>query len=531
MSVDFETFLKDIMNPIDDDGYAWGLDHGTYCSMFARKRKDMNPEIIRYKGACLGGVPSEFWRTFDGKEYVCDEVLDEDGWIKDPEGQCPSIKMKLKKGTISLHGHNYKTEEILLKQAKRIIDVTAQCLMEEEGIEFKPKKIVMGSPVRFDTATRGTVRKVWSEALGISPDKVNIVAEPILAAVAVDSIEKRIIKKPFLVYDMGKGTFDAVLLRPNTSPSAFHSEPYIAENPEGCEIAGDFIDNVTEELIIEKLHKNPGMIKLSVIENKDHPDRRRLHITAKETKEKLSKSDSATVIVAGAECGYQMIEITRAEFEEKIKPYIEKTIDIVYKVLSESNLGEKPDIDVLLIGGSTYIPLIEKMLKERFYWLSDENFSTKLRERAVALGASIYAESLATNPIVAPKISYGYAVETHSTDLNKDVLKVQIESGADLPQTISGMFYTRFEGQENVYFKVYEVESGKAGERLSLNKGTPTQYCIYHYFGKEVPKGTKVELTTTLTKDGILTMRVDDFDISGKPTEEVFTLANVIGEM
>lgn len=528
MSVNFEDFLKDLMNT-DDEKYFWGLDFGSYRSMFSYKMRDMKPETARYKDKCFGGVPSEYWLTKDGKEYVGDEVLDEDGWIKDPEGQCASVKMKLKKGSVSLHGKLMETEKIALKLAKRIIKVTSKYLLEEDEINFEPKKIVMGAPARFDAAIHGTLGMVWSKALNIPYEKIKIVAEPILAAIAVDFFEQRTSKKSKLVFDMGHGTFDTVVLKPNLSPTPFHPEPYIAGIPDGNEIAGEFLENLVEELILEKLRKNPGMIKFSVLENKDHADRRRLLITAREVKEKLSKTESTTVIIAGAECGFQTVEIKRSEFEDKIRPYVKKNIDLAYKVLNESGLGNKPDVDVLLIGGSTHIPLIEKLLKEKFNWLSEESFSTKLRERAVALGAAVYAESLVTNPIVAPKIAYGYAVETHSTDLKKDILKVQIESGADLPQTISGMYYTRFDDQDNVYFKVYEVESGKAGERLSLAKGNPTQYSITHYFGKKVPVGTKIELTTMLSKDGILTMKVDDFE--NKPTEKVFTLANAIGDV
>ena len=533
MSINFEDFLKDIMNSNDEKSF-WGLDFGSYRSMFSYKMKDMDPEIVRYKETCLGGVPSEYWLTKDGKEYVGDAVLDEDGWIKDPEGQCASIKMKLKNKTVSLHGKTVETGEILLKLALRIIEITKKALYEDGIVEFDPPRVIMGIPARFEAALRGTLGMAWSKALGISFDKIKIVIEPILAAMAYDYYEQKTSKtankprRPKSVFDMGHGTFDTVVLKPNLSPNAFHPEPYISGTPDGNNIAGEFFDKLMEELIIEKLRKNPGMIKLSVLENKAHADRRRLLITAREVKEKLSKTESTTVIVAGAECGFQTVEIKRSEFEDKIRPYVKQNIDLAYKVLMESGLGEKPDIDVLLIGGSTNIPLIEKMLKEKFNWLKDENFSSKLRERAVALGAAVYAESLATNPIVEPKIAYGYAVETHSNELNKDVLRVQIESGADLPQTISGMFYTRFEGQDNVCFRVYEVESGKAGERLSMNKGNPTRYSITHHFGKKVPIGTKVELTTTLSKDGILSMKVDDFE--NEPKEVIFTLANVIGE-
>ena len=517
-----------------NDYLSWGLDFGSYRSLIAYKHMDSNPETARYKDKeCIGGVPSEFWRTADGKEYIGNDVIELDGWIIDPAGQCDCIKMKLKNKSIVIYNHTYKPEEIALKLAKKIISVSKHYLKEGDNLELTPKSIAMGVPVRFESATRGTLREVWSEAFSIPSKDVHIVSEPILAALAINHFEKKNHTRPRLTYDMGHGTFDVCVLKPNPSPDYFNPEPFIAENPDGMEIAGRFLDEVMEELIIEKLKKNPLSIKISILENKNHADRRRLRITARDVKEKLSKTNSATAIIAGAECGCQMIEITRAEFEEKIKPHIAKTVDMAYDVFTKSGLKVGDKIDILLIGGSTYIPLIEKMLKQKFHWLSEENFCFSLRERAVSLGAAIYAESIANGntAVVAPKISYGYAVETYSSKLGKTVLDVRIPSNAHLPQTIQGAYETRFDNQESVIFNIYEVTRGQADEFLSLDQGTQTKHFIEHKFGKKVPKGTSVELTTTLSTDGILTMKVEDTGISSKPTEKTFTLANTVSEV
>ena len=525
--------LREKMGQLLGDGNIyWGLDFGSYRSIVSYKERDKKPETARYKDECLGGVPSEYWLAADGTEYVGDEVIREDGWIKDPEGQCASVKMKLKNEKVFLHGSPVNVYDIALKLAKRIISVSSNVLYDGDGIKFAPRSIVMGAPARFDGPTRRTLELIWMEALGIGEKKIKIVSEPILAAIAINQFEGKDNKKPKLAYDMGHGTFDIAMLRPNTNPTPMNPEPFIAENPDGLEIAGGFLDEIMVDLIMDNLRANPGLIKLSVLENKNHPDRRRLLITARELKEKLSKTDSAPAIIAGVECGYQMVEIKRAEYEERIRPHIKKMVDMAYECFVKSGFKPGDDIDILLVGGSTYIPLIEKMLKEKFSWLSEDSFSNSLRERAVALGAAIYAESVADGGIavVAPKIAYGYAVETYSTKLEKSVLDVQIPSNADLPQTIQGMYYTRFDDQERVVFNVYEVMHGEVNELLPLDNGTQTQYFVTHEFGKKVPKKTRIELKTTLSRDGILTMKVDDMGITAEPTVKVFSLANIVLE-
>ena len=149
------------------DNINWGLDFGSYRSMVSYKEKDKKPETARYKEECLGGVPSEYWLAADGTEYVGDEVIRNDGWIKDPEGQCPSVKMKLKNGKVFLHGNNVDVEKIVLKLAKRIISVSSNVLFDGDRITFAPKFIVMGAPARFDGPSRRTLVLIWMEALGI----------------------------------------------------------------------------------------------------------------------------------------------------------------------------------------------------------------------------------------------------------------------------------------------------------------------------------------------------------------------------
>ena len=160
MSINFEDFFKDIMNSNDEKNF-WRLDFGSYRSMFSYKM----PETVRYKETCFGGVLSEYWLTKDGKEYVGDAVLDEDGWIKDPEGQCASVKMKLKNKTVSLHGKPVETGDIRSNLALRIIESTKKALYEDGIVKFDSPRVIMSIPARFEAAMRGTLEMAWSKAV------------------------------------------------------------------------------------------------------------------------------------------------------------------------------------------------------------------------------------------------------------------------------------------------------------------------------------------------------------------------------
>lgn len=514
--------LKNDLADLLGDNYSFGMDIGTTCSYVAYKEGGATPKIPNYRGVCQGGIPSLAWRDKEGREWFCDQVAERQGLVEDPANVWTSGKMKMGDGQVVLNGHAYSPRYLLLKQVQRVRRVSEEAL-EQEMIEADPREWVVGVPARFTAAEKGELRYIVEEATG--GKRVRLVLEPILAAVANDYYTKKTGRtaRKVLVLDMGGGTFDVVLLVPNTTPTVDHPEPYRALEPDGLRMAGDALDVVMEELILEKVRENPGSVDLDILNNPNHYDRRRLRQTAKETKERLSSVDSCAVSITGISCGSTVVTVTRPEYEDRIRPMMIEAVDLSAAVLDRCKLGAHPDIDILLVGGSTYIPLLRKLLEEKFYWISKENIMQRFPEKAVALGAAIYAQ---TPELVRPKVAYGYGVDTYTYHGNEPVLRVIIPSATDLPKTVTATFETRDNNQFAVKFSVYEIPNTGKAIHMKQDQGRLTAYSITHRFDSQVPKGTKVKLTTTLTEDGILTMSVEDFQPQKRVTEKTITMNN-----
>ena len=101
-----------------------------------------------------------------------------------------------------------------------------------------------------------------------------------------------------------------------------------------------------------------------------------------------------------------------------------------------------------------------------------------------------------------------------------------IPSDAVLPKKDISNYKTLKEGQTAVTFHVYEIYNTDGRKVLSMDEGSQKEYSITHKFGRRVPMGTNVSLTTTLSEEGLLTMKVTDFlyDSPG-PTTVTFNLS------
>ena len=134
----------------------------------------------------------------------------------------------------------------------------------------------------------------------------------------------------------------------------------------------------------------------------------------------------------------------------------------------------------------------------------------RLPDQAVALGCALFAE----RPLADRKVRFAYAIKAYRGNSDEQFLYVCIPMNCTLPCSVSGRFSTRLQEQDNVALKIFEVDHGAPLERIPVKEGRFTQLIARHSFGKPVPKGTSVLVTTELSKDGLLTLTVDDGGIS-----------------
>ncbi|MHC4756518.1 MAG: Hsp70 family protein, partial [Planctomycetota bacterium] len=233
------------------------------------------------------------------------------------------------------------------------------------------KDAVISVPAHFDEVRRKATMDAGKMA-GLNV--IGIVNEPVAAALYYAT--SRAVSGTVLVYDLGGGTFDVTIMKVKG-----HQMDIICSQGDHALGGIDFDRKILE--ILEEQYKK--QFKKDLIESDE--DRAKYEDEAEDIKKTLSRRKIAKKVIYGS-AGNMRVEITREMFEEAVGPLISRT-DILLEVALEE-AGLKPsDIDkVLLVGGSTRIPLIHKRLEEKFGFPTD---STVNVDECVALGAALSA--------------------------------------------------------------------------------------------------------------------------------------------
>jgi len=501
--------------------YSYGLDFGTYRSMMAYKVADQPvPCTASYDTpSTCNGIPSLFWYSpKNNREYVCEEVTDNNGLFDDPQGVCTSIKTKLSDPDVFLNGKRFSTAYIAEKEIRRILSLSHQAMEKTLFDNIIYRKLVVGVPVRFGAARRQALVSIMERAT--DGKKIILLPEPIAAALMYSQYARKKLEK-VLVFDLGAGTFDTVLLVPNPQKTLENPYEYRALCPDGLTIAGDYFDAMMAELIIETLRAGHCTLNTDRLAEARTADHQKLMTTARNLKERLSFAESFSDFIEGTDHAgrpaIQKVTVYRKDFETKIRPALEKAVACAYNVLVRAGALSDSGIDILLVGGSTYIPLVRTMIEEKFPNISKSRILQKFPEQAVALGCALYAR----DEISDAPVAYAYAVRMLAGPENRPMLGVKIPSGAQLPYRITATYHTKWENQTTARFSFYEVENGQKGACLDISQGNPTSLVIKHSFGRPVPAATALLLTLELDRNGTLTVTIDDHGITPVETHRV----------
>jgi molecular chaperone DnaK (HSP70) len=227
-----------------------------------------------------------------------------------------------------------------------------------------------------DNDVKTTVMRQAAGECGAGFKRIEILKEAQAAAVYYDFIEERTGGRT-LVYDLGGGTFDAVIIE--------HSETEyrLVGHHTGLQVGGKFF---TEKILLDYLTQK-GIGRRQATD----ADRQK----CEDIKRQLSYSETLPLITG------ESYTLTRFQFEHLISDDLDKTLQSCDALLRETNL-QWADLDrVLLIGGSCRIPLVQQKIKERLIgmnatktrivWQHTENGRSIDPQSAVALGAAVYA--------------------------------------------------------------------------------------------------------------------------------------------
>lgn len=349
-------------------GYSLGVDLGT-TFVAAALLRGSRAEMVTLGGRSVV-IPSTVYLTGDG-QLICGEAAVRQS-VSNPERAARGFKRRLGDPTpLRIGAETRPVTELLAVQLREVLKVVT----ETEGAA--PQQVMLTHPANWGPFRRGLFEEV-PELAGLGATET--VTEPEAAAAHYAASRDLASGEAVAVYDLGGGTFDVTVLR------AHPDKVEILGVPEGIERLGgiDFddalyahIDHVSDLALSGLDSQDP---RLTVALARIRQD----CVLAKET---LSV-DTETVIPVFLPDRNFDVRVTRAQFEELIRAYIESTIGALERALRSAQLTPA-DLDaVLLVGGSSRIPLVSRMVTDAIGRPTVVDTHPKY---AVALGAAALA--------------------------------------------------------------------------------------------------------------------------------------------
>ena len=375
--------------------YVLGIDLGTTnCAVGIYKTG--KTEIISIDGAKT--MPSVMSVLKDGEILVGSQAKSRS--IIAPESTVSSIKRQMATDWT-------KEFEGLPGKVFTPVDVSAEILLklingalQNETIDLggTPKYAVICVPANFNDAQKKATQMAAELA---NLEVLTLLEEPIAAAYAY-AIEKERVQT-VLVYDLGGGTFDVSILEVDSTRDANKQFKVLAK--EGIqELGGDDFDQRLMKIVADKFAEESDIDILDLSKDqgisakKAREAQQKLLEAVMTAKHELSESTKTSIDIpnfiqdeSGKSHHIDNLEITREQFNEEIRDLILQTKESVEKALSSAKL-EIDDIDrIILVGGSTKIPLVREMLHEIF---GREPYSDTDPDTAIARGGSILGATM-----------------------------------------------------------------------------------------------------------------------------------------
>ena len=465
-----------------DSDTVIGIDLGTTNSEVAILSGG-RPEVVREDGDAI--LPSCVGLDEAGNVIVGRRARNQSAVA--PERTVLSIKRLMGSGEqVSMGAQTYTPQEISAFILKALKERAARALGHDV------RKAVITVPAYFTDAQRQATREAGQVA-GL--EVVRIINEPTAAALSYESRSKE--SRRILVYDLGGGTFDVSVV------AIEEGVVEVLASTGDNRLGGDDFDELVAERLAAHVETELGIGGA----RGDRLLQARLRRASEEAKIALSSQPYARVeedhiATVDGEPKHLSCELNRADFEQDLEELLARTMQSVTTALDDAGVRPSQLDRILMVGGSTRIPRIARLLAER---LGQEPHGEVDPELCVALGAAVQAgiemgQDMQSVLVDITPYTFGTSTlgELHGQPYAHQFVPL-IRRNTKLPATRTEAFFTVTEEQEAVEVKVYQGEDPDALKNVEIGS--------FHFSGLNRERGAYDQgllFTYHLDLDGLL---------------------------